>query len=362
MSPDIYDYDASISEAAQVGDGPKAVIREQSTYMTDRDAEKMCALFADGLDAGIGYARILDFIERQKLDAKMVQRMRHAVLELGDRLGESFARFGILDAASRKLILVAEEQGALPETFKEQSRYFGRRYERRKAFAYSLAEPMILVCLGFFYFRNIFSKIVEATFAPDTWGIMKDAALIATMETGIFCAVTLLLIYAWLNMPVDSSIREAFARIWYQLPFVSKPQRLQAVANFCRYFRQSVRAGMDVHRSLDLAAEASNSPTFMRDVDKAIGVLEAGYPMDQAFSAFKDMPQEVVDYVGIGEETGRIDNQLDFLAKRYDKLTDEASERQMVVRMYMLRMFFVIGIMVLAVFQTILKGGIPIDL
>ena len=117
MSYDPHDYDASISRAVQVG--PQEIRRETSTYMTDRDAEKMCTLFADGLDAGVGYARILDFMDRQKLDPKLIARLRHAVLETGDRLGEAFARFGILDGPSRKLILVAEEQGTLPQTFKE---------------------------------------------------------------------------------------------------------------------------------------------------------------------------------------------------------------------------------------------------
>lgn len=366
MSHDYYDYDASVSENVQVGAGGggqyRAVVREQSTYMTDRDAEKMCTLFADGLSAGVGYARILDFMERQRLDPKMVQRMRYSVLELGDRLGEAFARFGILDAPSRKLILVAEEQGALPITFKEQARFFGRRFERRKTFAYSLVEPFIMTCLGIFYFRNIFAKVIEATFAPNTWEIIGKAAIKATIESAIFLSVSSVIIYAWLNMPVESSLRETAGKIMYRIPLISKPQRLNAVANFCRYFRQSINAGMDVFRSLDLAADASNSPTFIRDVPKAIGVVEAGYPMDAAFRAFKDMPQEVIDYVGIGEETGRLDNQLEFLTERYDKLTDEAAERATRARMYVIRILFIVGILVGAVFMGVLKGGIPLDL
>jgi type IV pilus assembly protein PilC len=278
-------------------------------------------------------------------------------LELGDQLGEAFARFGILDASSRKLILVAEEQGALPETFREQSKFYGRRWTRRKEFVFSMAEPMFMLCLGAFYFRRIFGKIVEATMSKDTWSIMKGAAISATLESLLFVAITSLILYAWLNFPIDSSLRDALGRIWYRLPFVSKPQRLQAVANFCRYFRQSVRAGMDVYRSFELAAEASGSPTFMEQVGNAIHALEQGFPMDQAFAALKDMPDEVIDYIGIGEETGRVDEQLAFLAKRYDKLTDEAAQRQIAARMYIVRLLFIVGIMVLAVFKTVLKGG-----
>ena len=362
-----HDHDASLSMNAQVGGAggggqQRAVVREQSTYMTDQDAEKLCSLFADGLSAGIGYARILDFMERQKLDPKMIQRMRYSVLELGDRLGEAFARFGILDAASRKLILVAEDQGVLPDTFKEQAKFFGRRLKRRKNFAYSLVEPAVMFCLGAFAFRNVFSNIIELTFAKDMWPLIQDILIRTGIQSTIFCVVGGFGIYAWLHMPVESSLRESAGRLLYSLPIGSKPARLQAVANFCRYFRQSINAGMDVYRSLDLAAEASNSPRFMRDVPKAIAVLESGYPMDAALRAMKDMPQEVLDYVGIGEETGRLDNQLEFLTERYDELSDEAARRQTIARMYFLRFLFIVVIMIFAVFKAVLDGGIPLDL
>ena len=321
--------------------------------MTDLDAEKMCTLFADGLSAGIGYSRILDFMERQKLDARLIDRLRLSVLEHGDQLGDAFTRYGVLDEPSRKLILVAEEQGTLPQTFKEQAQFFGRRYERRKKGVYAMVYPVIIICLGVFVFAQNIGQIMEVTFAHDTWARVKDMGIRSVIQSAIFVMVSALSGYGFLNMPVDSSIRALAGRLWFAVPFFSGAARAQSVANFCRYLQQSVNAGMDVYRSIDLAAEASGHPSFIACAPRAMHLLEEGYPLDAAFRELKGMPEEVLDYVGIGEETGRLDEQLKFLTGRYDKIAEEVSERTRTYFTNMVIFTVIVGTLVTAFISVI---------
>lgn len=349
MSHDYYDYDASISQAAQVGQPPpRAVRREQSTWMTDRDAEKMCTLFADGLSAGIGYSRILDFMERQKLDIKLIDRLRLAVLEHGDQLGEAFARFGVLDGPSRKLILVAEEQGTLPQTFKEQAKFFGRRYARRKRGVYAMVYPLIIICLGVFFFASNIHAVMDVTFASDTWDQITDLGIRSAIKSVVFIIFSAFSGYLFLNMPVDSSFRAMAGRVWFAVPLFSGAARQQSVANFCRYLQQSVNAGMDVYRSIDLAADASGNPGFIQSAPRVMHLLEEGYPLDTAFREIRGMPDEVLDYIGIGEETGRLDEQLRFLTTRYDELANETSERTLNYFTNLVIMTVIIGVLITA--------------
>lgn len=348
-----YDYyDAPVSEESQVY-AKKPLTKERSTYMTDLDAEKMCKLFADGLDAGIGYARIFDFMERQKLDQSLVDRLRYAVLELGDQLGEAFTRLGILDGVSRKVILVAEEQGELVRTFREQSRMYGERYRRRKQLAFSLVEPAIMICLAII-FRRIMGKVQEAAMSPDMWGVLTPEFITGGIESGVLMMVLGFIAYAWLNAPVDSGVRSSMGRIVFMIPVVSTPARQTSVANYCRYLGQSIRAGMDMFRSIELAAEGSNNPQILGTVDRVISAMEAGYPLEQALSVSRGLPQEVVDYVGIGEETGKLEENLDFMQKRYDELAAESFKRAMAATVYILRFLFIILIFVLAVFSGVM--------
>ncbi len=355
MNDSFYDAPPPHGSQGMASDG--AVIREMSTYMTDRDAEKVCQLFADGLSSGVGYSRIFDFMDRQRIDSKMTQRLRIAVLEYGDKLGEAFARFGVLDAPMRKLVLVAEEQGALPETFAGQAKLYAARYKRKKQVIIGVVEPCIMVCLALFGFRGVFGGLIEM-FQNDMGPILWRIGLKALIQSVIFFMFFGGFAYTWMNLPVDSAFREATGRIWYRLPVVSKPMRLQAVANFARYLRQSLRSGMDVFRSVELAAEASNSPWFMGTINKARDVLEAGYPLEQALRQLKGLPDEFTDYVGIGEETGRLEENLVFLADRYDVQATEAFELLLRAFIYVVRMSFIVVVMVGAVFSVVMLADV----
>lgn len=327
-----------------------AVVRELSTYMTDADSEKVCRLFADGLKSGVGYAKIFDFMERQKIDTKMTNRLRVALLEYGDKLGEAFARFGILDAPSRKLILVSEEQGELPETFKTLARAYADRLKRKKRVLFGMIEPVIVFCLGVFVLTNLVSNIYEMALG-DFWQSLKHVVVRSTLQSTIFAILMGGLAYVWMNLPTESSFREAAGRIYFRIPLVSKARRLSATASLAQFFRQSVRSGMDVFQSVELAAEASNSPWYMESVDKVHAALEAGYPLDMAFRQFKGLPEEFADYVGIGEETGRLDENLQFLYERYDELARDWFERSLEFTVVVMRILLIVTVIIFAIFQ-----------
>ncbi|MFW6053973.1 MAG: type II secretion system F family protein, partial [Persicimonas sp.] len=167
--------------------------------MTDPEAEQMCTTFADGLHSGIGYSRILDILARQNFDKKTVGRLREALLERGDMVGEALARYGVLDPNARKLILVAEEQGVLPETFEQLSEIYGTRYKRKKDFAMSMIEPIILIALGLIVFGNIIgSDLIELAFSADTREQLQGILIESTLESAIFGLACFTGFFGWL--------------------------------------------------------------------------------------------------------------------------------------------------------------------
>src|SRR5690554_757686 len=261
MVPNPHAYDAPNSRAPQDRHAPDALVREGSTYLSDPEAEKFCQTFADGLESGIGYARILDILARQAFNRKTINRLREALLERGDVPGAAFARYGILDPAARKLILVADEQGVLPETFKQLSVIYGKRYKRKREFVMAMIEPLILIALGLIVFRNLLGgDFINRAFADDVVERMIQIGIQSAIESAILGLACFLMSFVWLNLPVDFAPRDIFARIWLRLPVVSDPGRLSAISLFCRYLQQAIAGGMSVYQGLELASEASNHP------------------------------------------------------------------------------------------------------
>ncbi len=341
MSQYDYDYSASVSGNTQQGRGDQPVVRETTTHLPEDEAAKLCRLFAEGLSSGLGYERIFTFMQRQKFPAKVVNRLR-ASIEDGYRLGEAFARIGLLDAPARKLILVSEEQGTLPETFNQLAKIYDASYDRKKRVFYGLIEVFVLCCLGAIIFPSVFIDGMQAK--GNTGQAIMKALGKGLLQSFIALAVVGAIFYAWINQPVDSPFRRVFHAIWIRLPFVSGATRLYSVAQFCRYFNQAITGGLDIFRCVNLAAEASDNPMIWNYVGKAEALIEQGYPLDDALAVIPGLPEDVIEYIGIGEETGRLEEQLQQQADKYERLAEEAFDRLITSMVYIIRIFLIIGV------------------
>ncbi|MGM0557854.1 MAG: type II secretion system F family protein [Myxococcota bacterium] len=320
--------------------------------MTDYEAERFCQTFADGLDSGIGYARVLDILERQKFDHKIVDRLRSSLLEHGDMLGEALARLGLLDASARELVLVAEKQGSLPDTFEQLARIYRQRYKRKKKIAFSFVEPLIMIALGIALTNLLGRNIVAMVFSDDLLGHFLDWVIGTAIQVGLFGLAAGTLIVGWLNLPVDMKMREAAAGIWMRVPLVSEASRKLSISLFCRYLKESLANGMTVFDGLELAAKASRHPHVLSTIDEAKLRIEEGSTLAQALRAVPSLPNKVIDQIDIGEESGRLEDRLGSLAADFEEQSDEAFERLRGVTTWIIR-YSVVILVIGTVFLTV---------
>lgn len=357
-SPDRLDeHDAYGADRAQDHrDHSPRVVRERSTYMTEYEAEQFCRTFADGLDSGIGYSRVLDILERRKFDEKIIRRLRESILEQGDMLAEALARQGMLDPSARKLVLVAEQQGSLPDTFEQLARIYKQRYKRKKSIAFSFVEPLIMIALGILLINLLSRDLVTMAFSSDTGAHLKDWLINSVVQIGLFGLAAATVIVGWLNLPVDLAIREPAASLWMRIPVVSDASRKFSISLFCRYLKESIANGMTVYDGLDLAAEASQNPLIMSSIDEAQRRIEEGSTLERALRSIHALPQKVIEQVDIGEESGRLEERLTSLAQDYEESSYEAFERLSAAIKWVVRYAIVI-IVIGSVFLSVLNVG-----
>lgn len=338
------------------------IVRETSTYMSDPEAAQFCQVFSEGLSSGLSYSRIMDFLERKGLNKAVVSRLRFALLEEGLMLGEAFAKYGILDPAARKLVLVAEEQGEMPKAFASQRPVYQSRYDRKKMILFSWAEPLLILYFVLFVMRPIFGNI---------FNIFKDSgnslgSVIVTafnysllpmiMGLGVVF-VFIMLGYAWLHTPVEFGAREVFARVWMRIPLLSRPGRLYSVSLFCRYLGTSLASGMNIYDSVYLAAEASNDPRMLDRIDDVLNSVEGGVSLSQSLSLIKALPDDILEYIDLGEETGRMGELLERSADKYEKLSIENYERYIKTMIFILRLALIFGFLIVGFIGLLESGG-----
>ena len=179
------------------------IVREGSTYMTDPQAEAFCRVFAESLQAGISYQRIMSFLERKGIKKSVTDRLRYALIDEGLMLGEAFAKYGILDPAARKLVLVAEEQGNMPEAFRTQMPFYRARYNRKREILAAFAEPILLVLLAFGCLLPVLTNVSVLAEAPSVMSAAFKVMLGPLTATAFSLLFAIVAGVGWLNTPVE---------------------------------------------------------------------------------------------------------------------------------------------------------------
>lgn len=329
------------------------------TYMTDLQAAQLCEVFAQGLDTGLSYARILNFLERKGLGGQISKNLQRALIEDGLRISEAFAKYGILDTSSRKLIYVAEDQGTLPEVFKSQVPIYQDRYDRKVKVLSTFAEPALIFFGGVGFLLPILGNINRIRIASNP--LLAASGYMAGPL--IFCFVTLGLVgvlgYGWLKSPVDGSSRRTINELWMRLPIVSGPAKLYAQAMFCRYLGLSIKSGMNIFDSVTLAMEASNEPRFGSYQRRVVAAIEEGKSLEEAISLVSFMNADVMDYLALGEETGRMSDMLLEGAERVEKVAKDQYERMVTGFLFVFRLVLVFGVLGYALYKGIFSELLP---
>lgn len=328
---DNIDTDMSQSDASDQDEIPK----ETSTYLTESMAQKFCKTFAEALSSGLAYTRVFDMLKRQGVSETLVDRLQEAVFEKGDKLAEAFERLGMLDEDARALVLVAETQGTMPETFQRLANLYETRARRKKEMVQAMIMPLSIFLIGGVVFAyHMFIKggafnAVKAGAGPlDTLvqlgPVLKDAGIHCGIGVGVFAVVAMTFLY----FPVDSKVREWANAIWLRVPVFGSPGRQFALSMFFRYFGQQLEGGMSVYEAMDLAGNASGHPTLKAELPELKKKIEEGANLKMTFMDSDAVPDDAVDYIDLGEESGELEHQLEFLADKYKEASDEEFENQ----------------------------------
>jgi general secretion pathway protein F/type IV pilus assembly protein PilC len=98
------------------------------------------------------------------------------------------------------------------------------------------------------------------------------------------------------------------------------------LATFAEQFRMLVAADIPIKRLFDLLVPAIGNEYFGANLLKAKESILNGNPISVSLEQQKLLPALVISKIRIGETSGTLDKQLDFLAKYYTKKLDDATE------------------------------------
>lgn len=214
----------------------------------------------------------------------------------------------------RKLVAAGEASGKLPEVLTRIADGETRSKELTDKIVSSMIYPALLVVVMFAVLVMIFTTVLprlEPMFVQSGAALPWPAAMLLAVSHLFNDYVLVLalglagglvtLLYAmrqpWAQMALDQHALSAR----YLLKI---PQHYQA-AQFCRNLSMLIDGGMPLNRALETAQETVSNSFVRNRLVQVIGKVKHGRTLRSAIEEAGVFPRIVVEFVAVGEETGR---------------------------------------------------------
>lgn len=291
------------------------------------------------LDAGVPMLRSLDILYRQAKKPGVKQLLRGIIqdLEKGSTFSEACGRHPqVFSKFFVQIIRVGEEVGSLATVLQQLSAYLTKQEETAAKVKAAMGYPIFVLCLAFvavfIMIRFVMPALTAlfAEFGSELPPLARFALAGSGFVTKYFWYITLGLIILivglgmYFKTPQGKKVRDT---IILKLPLIGEASLKNSLAQTGRSLAMMVRTGVPLTEAMALCIDtASNAVVKDRLIRTNDGVL-AGATLSQAMAVYPIFPVLMTQMIGIGEETGRLESNLDTLAGFYEKEAERAIAR-----------------------------------
>lgn len=293
--------------------------------------------FATMIDAGLPLVQCLEILSSQGENPKfndILKEIKNNV-EQGATFSDALAKHPkIFDALFCSLISAGEMGGILDTILNRLAEYIEKRVKLKRQVKGALTYPISILFISIGVMAILLGYVVptfEAMFKD-----MGDGELPAM--TGLVISISNgFMEYFWLGFTVFASImatvvytlknpntRPFWDKLALTLPVLGPVMRKIAVARFTRTLGTLLSSGVPILDALEVVAKASGNLIVERAINYSADKIREGRNMAEPLLESGVFPPMVVQMIGVGEQTGALDQMLNKIADFYEEEVDVA--------------------------------------
>lgn len=329
------------SGASQPGDRAGAAQAPIASFLSNRPVTRaQMTMFirelATAVNAGLPLVQALRTIARQKrtpAQQAMLNRLIDAV-EHGQPLSEAMRAHGrpFTDLII-SLVSAGELAGRLGEVLSQAARLLDRDAKLRSSLMSALLYPAIIAGAV-----SIAIVIVVSVIVPRVLAAVAGQLAVLPLPTRIVQGVAGFIgSYWWLivitlilgavairRTLAQPGPRLAFDRAMLRLPVIGGALRDVAVARFTRTLATLISAGLPVVASLRVTRDVLGNRALRHAIDDVCEQVAAGRTIAEPLERSGWFPPILTQIVGLGEQTGKLDEMLDQAAAAFEDKTEQS--------------------------------------
>jgi len=289
--------------------------------------------------SGMQVLEALEVLKRQTTSKPFLKVLESLISDVrnGHYLSESMEKFGrLFGDFFVNLVRVGETSGTLSENFKYLAIELEKKSELNRKIRGAMAYPVVILfaTLGV-------TGIMSFFIFPKILPVLTSLNVKLPLTTRIFVALSEFMfsygLYLFLGLGAviilflvairTYSIRIRWHRFLLKMPFIGRMSVYVNVITIARTMNLLLRGGVKIVQALEITSATLANLVYREEMLEISKAVQGGEPMSRSMIANPRLfPSTFSQMAAVGENTGKLDETLVFLADFYETELDSATK------------------------------------
>ena len=333
-----------------------------------RDMSVFCRQFASILKAGVSVINALEMLAEQTENKKLKEAIvnTQSNVEKGENLSDSMRQNDAFPSILIDMVRAGEASGSLENSLTRMAIQFEKDAKLNGIVKKAMMYPIVLICV------MIGVVIVMLTFViPSFMTMFEDLDSELPVTTKAILAMSNSLKNYWyiyiivvvgivvgiqMYKRTDNG-KHNLDKLKLKIQVFGVLQTKSACASFARTMSTLLQAGMPMIDALEISASTMKNVLFYDGLEKVKNGVSLGLPLSNQLKATGLFPAMVVHMVGIGEETGNVEEMLTNSATYYEEEVEVQTQTltSLMEPVIIVLMAFVVVLLIMAIYQPMIQ-------
>jgi type IV pilus assembly protein PilC len=303
-----------------------------------KDLSVFTRQFATMVNAGLPLVQCLDVLARQQTKPHMKQVVSQVMLDVegGATLAEGLGRAPQVFSDLYVNMIAAGEAGGILDTILQRLAVFMEKadaLQRKIKGALTYPTIVLVVATGACTFMLIGVIPVFAKMFSDFGGelpaptrVVMGMSTFLTHNWYYLIAVGVVLVIAYKRVRANNRGEYLTDKLFLRVPIIGNVLRKGAVSRFTRTLGTLIGSGVPILQGLEITSKTAGNRVLQEAIENVSKSISEGNTIAEPLKASGVFPPMVVQMIGIGEQTGALDEMLSKVADFYDDEVDAAVE------------------------------------
>lgn len=330
---------AIITKLEEVKEQDAASSRPRGYRIKEKELALICSQFSIILATGLPVMRCVQMVASQSR-SKHTRRMLEKVAEeidAGYSMAQSFENnMPELPRTFIETVRAGEQSGTLEECFKRLHSYFDKSAKTKARIVSTLTYPVMVIVVAIIVFTIIMVVAVPAftdafsEMGTELPGITRGLMAVSNFMTRwwwlLFIVIALCGI-AYITFRRTERGKLVISEFALKKAPLRRLHSMTSAGQFASAMATMLAAGLPVPQTLEVVSQILDNYVFSLGVRQVMQGVERGRGISESMSEIEYFPKMLTEMVGVGEQSGSLEETLDVIGSYFDNEAAMMTER-----------------------------------